>query len=95
MSPWRAQYQWIQLKPDVPKQTLLLKPGLQHPPRGSLLDVTPSCRMQLAELLSNSPLLARHRAHRWAPVPAPSALGSQIAKGFMRRGDQSPEENIE
>lgn len=36
---WHVQYQWIQLRPDVPKQILPSKPSLQHPPRGFWLDV--------------------------------------------------------
>lgn len=39
MSHWHAQYQRIQLKPDVPKQTLPSKPSLQHPLGGFMLDV--------------------------------------------------------
>lgn len=39
ISYWHGQYQWIQLRPDVPKQILPSKPSLQHPLRGFWLDV--------------------------------------------------------
>lgn len=39
ISYWHVQYQWIQLKPDVSKQTLPSKPSLQHPLRGFWLDI--------------------------------------------------------